>query len=155
MSLNPELAAFINQPYLKNPPQIDKMEAGDCRWWLHQFYKTRFGIKLPTGLWSAEIWQDEELFFQTVSAPPFFEGDVFLFGPNHGSQLDSRQLHIAYFIGEKDETGNLLLLHATQYENKVVIWPLPIFSTKSRYQQLERIKRLKPELWEPLVKPVI
>jgi hypothetical protein len=156
MPLDPELTKLLNEPYINYSPQTGpETKAGDCRWWLHQFYKTRFGIILPTGMWSQEIYTDEQIFQTVLDTSRFFEGDIFMFGPNHNSSLDARRLHMTYFTGEVDNTNNPLLLHATQYETKVVIWPLPFFSTKTRYEKLERVKRLKPEFWEPLVKPVI
>lgn len=156
MSINPELLSFIGKPYAKISPQAGKESVGgDCRWWLHKFYQARFRITLPTGMWSQEIYDDHQIFQTVAEAGPFKEADIFMFRPNHGSRLDPRQLHVAYFTGEVDFNDQPLLLHASQYDQQVTVWSLPDFFAKSRYGKLERVKRLKPGFWEPLVKPLI
>lgn len=156
MSLNPELLSLLGEPYTKMPPQAGKETVGgDCRWWLHKFYQARFGITLPTGLWSQEIFHDQQIFQTITETNPFYEADIFMFSPNHGTPLNPRQLHLAYFTGEVDSNNQPLLLHANQYDQQVAIWSLPDFFSKSQYRRLERVKRLKKEFWEPLVKPII
>lgn len=157
MPLNPELSKFIGQPYTKHSPQLGvESDAGDCRFWVRRFYKIRLGIDLLVGMWSEETWEDETLLFNNVALTgPFAEADIFMFRPNHGSQLDPRQLHLAYFTGETDSDGQPLLLHASQYDQQVAVWSLPDFFSGDRYGKLERVKRLKPGFWEPLVKPLI
>ncbi|MCG2691945.1 hypothetical protein L6272_03900 [Microgenomates group bacterium] len=156
MPLNPELSKFIGQPYIHHSPQFGvEASAGDCRFWLHQFYKSRLGITLPPGLWSQEIFHDQQIFQIVAPAGPFYEADIFMFSPNHGSPLDPRQLHLAYFTGEADSGGQPLLLHASHYNQQVAVWSLTDFLSGDRYGKLERVKRLKPGFWEPLVKPLI
>ena len=103
-------------------------------------------------MWSQEIFHDESLIFATVDRFAF-EADIGIFGPIHGR--DPRYFHLAYFTGQHDESGDPLLLHATVYDRQVSIWKLSDFFKKPRYEELKRIKRVKPELFDSQVRPVI
>ena len=154
MPLHPDLSPLIGLPYnIDHSPRVDMIsEAVNCQRMLHQAYQSRLGIILPKGMWSQEIFHDESLIFATVDRFAF-EADIGIFGPIHGR--DPRYFHLAYFTGQHDESGDPLLLHATVYDRQVSIWKLSDFFKKPRYEELKRIKRVKPELFDSQVRPVI
>ncbi len=137
------------------PVSAEQFE-GNCQLLVHTLYYERFGVRLPVGMWSQELYTDSTYFrFIDPEAEPLAEGDIFFFG-KQAEAVDLRTLHVAYNTGTEDEQGNPLLLHATSYNGEgVTVWPLTQFFSRKpdgtsqfcRYQHLFGIKRLQQDLY--------
>lgn len=153
---------FSRGPWVAGPygegryPASAQEFEGNCQLLIHTLYYERFGVQLPIGMWSQELYTDTEyLRFVTPEEEELAEGDIFFFGKN-AEAIDLRTLHVAYHTGTADEQGDPLLLHATPYNGEgVTVWPLPHFFSRKpdgsplfcRYQHLFGIKRLQPDLY--------
>lgn len=69
-----------------------------------------------TGLAYFTCHYEGKKLFQNVDRGPYRQGDVFLFGPT--GLRDFHKLHAAVFVGEYDDSGMPLLLHASN--NKIL-----------------------------------
>lgn len=89
---------------------------------------------------SQEIFEDEKLFrvVDLAEEQPNL-GDIFVFGKK---KAPNYKLHLAFFTGDADQQGELLLIHANMLEG-VSIWPLSRFAQYRRYQLLKAVKRLR------------
>lgn len=142
-----ELSPFIGLPYnFSNGPSSingneDLKDALNCQALVHRIYQT-FGIPLPVGLLSKEIFEDRILFFDIpleLRTSDLAILDVFVFGKQ--DVKDFRRLHLGLYTGETDETQDPLIIHATAIDNQVSIWPLQKFIIYPRYERLYAIKR--------------
>ncbi|MBI4084822.1 MAG: C40 family peptidase [Candidatus Levybacteria bacterium] len=116
----------------------------NCQTLVHLYYNNRFGVKLPIGMWTKEIYEDEGLLFETLQSEEYVEGDIFFFGKSEAKPIS---LHLAVYTGIHDPTGDMILRHANSVDNKVSDWPLGKFFQHKRYQNLHRVKRLVPDLF--------
>ena len=146
------LSQFLGKPYdFNHSPQLGlEAESVNCQRLIHQIYQSRLGVQLPLGMWSQEIFHDD-LIFETVDHF-VFEADIGIFGPAYVT--DPRYFHLAYFTG-RDDGGDPLFIHATVYDRQVSVWKLSDLFKKPRYEELKRIKRVKPQLFDTQVRPVI
>lgn len=157
MAFNAEIAQFIGLPYdFRSSPRIDfEGKTVNCQSTVHLLYKSRLGIELPKGMWSKEIYEDEQLIFQTVrpSTDRLYEADILIFGPIE--ENDPKRFHLAYCSGQCDVQGDPLVIHANVYDLGVSVWPLSKFPRHKRYEELKSIKRLRSDLFESHVAPLI
>lgn len=146
--MHPDLWPLVGRPYnFEHSPGVNPgSEAINCQLAIHLAYKFRFNITMPAGMWSAEIFQDEKLIFKTITSLQH-EGDIGIFGPVF--QTDPRFFHLAYYLGQDT------FFHANIIDGQVSLWSLEKFLATSRYAELKRIKRLKPELFNAQVRPII
>lgn len=100
------------------------------------------GKTLPVTMRSKELFEDTT-YFETIVQGHFrlHELDTVLFGSQR--LTDPRKLHIAVHVGEHDEQGQPLLIHATRVESKVTIWPFVQFSLYQQYKRIYAVKRLR------------
>lgn len=139
-----------NGPWLRGVVDMEA-EGINCQLFTHAYYEEKFGVVIPKGMWSQEMFEDEELIFRTSSAEQeYVHGDIFFFG---SKTSDPKNLHPAVFTGVRDESGQPLLRHATWVDRKVSDWPLPRFSDYARYGTLHAVKRLVPELFTVFIQP--
>jgi hypothetical protein len=148
---------WVAGPYgeAQYPVSAEQFE-GNCQLLVHTLYHERFGVQLPVGMWSQELYTDTEYFrFLDPAEELLAEGDIFFFG-KQTEAIDLRTLHVAYNTGTSDAQGNPLLIHATPYNGEgVTVWPLPQFFSRKpdgspqfcRYQHLFGIKRLQQDLY--------
>lgn len=146
--MHPDLWPLVGRPYeFSHSPGVNPgSEAINCQLGVHLAYRQRFNITIPAGMWSAEIFQDESIIFQTVPILDY-EGDIGIFGPV--GQNDPRFFHLAYHLGNSE------FFHANIIDRQASIWPLEKFLTAPRYAELKRVKRLMPDLWTTQILPVI
>jgi len=88
----------------------------NCQWVVHKFYKEEFGIELPKGLLSKELFQDSEFF---VNLDPNEQqlnmGDILIV--SRTQQAKPENFHLAVCV------DNQRIMHATSFDQKVSIWP--------------------------------
>lgn len=137
-----EIEAFLNIPYCfeNGPSAPDKDDGLNCQALVHLFYKKVFGISLPEEMLSKEIYEDTTLFDFVDPEGELRRGDVFIFGK---PEVNHKKLHLAVYIGEKDERGSPLLIHANTVDGKVSIWPRDKFSRNPGYEKTYAVKRYR------------
>ncbi|MBI4004708.1 hypothetical protein HY358_01065 [Candidatus Roizmanbacteria bacterium] len=115
-------------------------------------YQLWFGVTIPKGMWSKEIFEDNSVLFRTVNTDreqPLL-GDIFVF---RKVRDDPITYHLAVHTGITDKDSDPLLLHASRLADKVTIWPLREFLHNDRYHSLQAVKRLLPEFYSLFVSP--
>lgn len=149
-----ELDRFLGRPYKyeNGPVTSDKqveVEGGNCQRQGHDAYRAWF-TPLPKGLWSEELYTDEKHVVRTVSPDEESHiGDIYLFGKD--TMTNPKTLHWAIFIGNDEQSGEQLLLHANAVDGETAVWPISRFSQHQRYETLHARKRLQPELHDVFV----
>ena len=140
--------AFANGPYRKH--DIRPHEEGiNCQLFLHLMYEQEFGVTLPMGMYSQELYQDTEFFRNLMKGERLMRGDVMLFG--QPELEDFRKLHVTFVSGEYDAPENPYILHCTSTENGVQVWPLKRFLKYENYREVYAVKRLNDDLHRTFV----
>lgn len=156
---------------MQNPDKVrtkqDALKDGiNCVSLAHLAIGDLFDCKLPPELACAELYRDEDYFAPIEESSDLRLGDLVWFGKpsavdpraielrydtsgNLVNWQDSPVKHVAIYTGIKKQ-GDPLLLHATNYGKRNVIWPLSEFGKYERYKQLYDITRLKAERIGPL-----
>jgi len=160
MAIAAELSRYIGTPYDYASSPIVGQESSrvNCQKLIHLLYKDRFGISLPTGLWSKEIYDDNAFFRNIAFRERFVEGDILIFGPRNpqSTNPDPRQYHLTFFTGEVNQSQDPVLIHASSYHGGTVTTNgLKTFFNTPQHASLKRVKRLQPHLFKTHVLPVI
>jgi len=88
----------------------------NCQWVVHKFYKEEFGIELPKGLLSRELFQDSEFFVNIdLNEQQLSMGDILIV--SRTQQAKPENFHLAVCV------DNQRIMHATSFDQKVSIWP--------------------------------
>ncbi len=157
MAFNIEITQFIGLPYdYKSSPRIGfEGKTVNCQSTVHLLYKSRLGIELPKGMWSKEIYEDEQLIFKTVKSPidRLYEADILIFG--QFNECDPRRFHLTYYSGQCNGQGDPLIVHANVYDLGVSVWPLSKFPLHKRYEELKSVKRVRTELFKSHIAPLL
>lgn len=143
MAIPSAVESLIGLPYRYESGPMANSQPNDgvnCQLLVHLALGLLHGTNLPPAMMSKEIFEDHE-FFEEISFGSFLLGDVFVFGK--AAETDPRQFHLAVKIDEDPRTQQPLLIHATNIEKAVTIWPLTQFSSYPRYEKLFAVKRLK------------
>ena len=152
---------FLGTPYKKdhNPhvlldPEIDVLRDGvNCQAFVHLYYESEFGIKLPIGMWSKEIFEDTGEFFRSVTDDErIVRGDVCFFG-RQGAQSKDLHLGIVHKVGENLEAT--IIRHANQEDNEVSDWSLSKALDYPRYSVLRGVRRIIPDIFSTTIAPVL
>lgn len=144
--------AYANGPYRKH--DIHPHEEGiNCQLFLHLMYEQEFGISLPMGMYSQELYRDTEFFRNLMEGERLMRGDVMLFG--QPELTDFRKLHMTFVSGEYDAQENPYILHCTSTGNGVQVWPLERFARYEKYRTLYAVKRLQDDLHRAFVLPAV
>lgn len=153
-----ECSQFIGIPYnFQNNPGVEggPLANGlDCQRLVHLIYSEIFGVSLPKGMWSKEIYEDNGFLFRSIDLNeerPLL-GDIFIF---HRRYDDPKKYHLAIFTGMADEHTDPILIHASIHERRVVLWNLHEFFKEGRYKELKVVKRLTPELFTICIGPYV
>ena len=115
-----------------------------------------FELQLPKGMWSKEIYEDEGLVFNTIN--PEVDGvrlgDVILVGKKDASPYS---LHVGICTGTIDETGDMQIIHATNYGKRrgICLSSMRDILRRPRYGMIHAVKRTKPEIFNHFVLPVM
>jgi hypothetical protein len=138
---------------MKRQDAFDPATGVNCQLLIHLVYQDWFGVNLPQGMWSKEIFEDTGRVFRSVVAEeePLVQGDVFVF---QGQKANPKSYHLAVHTGQRDATSDPLLLHASREEDVVTVWPLTTFLKDGLYRQLAAVKRLDAALYDVFVAPV-
>lgn len=149
--MNPEIAALLNYKYNRENGPLTPLETAEkdginCQWAVHEFYRKKFGIELPKGLWSKELLEDNREFFINLNGKPLVMGDVLMVSRRPNAKPE--KLHLGIYLGEGDQ-----IIHANSFDGRVSVWPMTEFSNKYPIRWVT--KRLKPELFNVLIKPHI
>jgi len=151
----PELNQFIGVPYNKqNTPYLrvlgkDKITrvGVNCQLLVHLVYQ-EYGISIPVGLWSEEIFYDD-IFFRSINLekdkPHVF--DIFCLGPE---RFVPRRLHLGVYV-ELAYNGDLGIIHSS-YPDGVKCEPLEEILKDPKHSKIHAIKRLIPEFFDCHIK---
>lgn len=155
MTIQQEMAQYIGIPYSfrRGPLQIAQesrdgifKQGINCQSLIHELYRARLGINLPSNLLSKEIYEGTDLFEEiSTSDKNLKEGDIFIFGKDM-PDADPQDFHLGYYVGETNENNSPLIIHATVYLNNVNIWPLDRFFLYPKYKELKGIRRFSEPL---------
>lgn len=143
MAIPNAVESLIGLPYrYENGPMADSrpVDGVNCQLLVHLALELLHGINLPPAMRSKEIFEDQE-FFAEIPLDTASLGDIFMFGK--ADETDPRQFHLAVKIDEDLRTQQPLLIHATNIEKTVTVWPLIQFFSHPRYEKLFAVKRLK------------
>lgn len=154
---------FAHDPQLGREPTVEEAFKGgiNCQSLVHGFYREKFGLPIPIDMMSRELFVGYPDFDLFVPVNPeesdFTLGDLFFFGKRNIN--DFRRLHVAVYLGEQNSDGDPLILHATkplQEDDKgIYTWPLTAFFETDRYQELYGVRRLREDLYQSYVLPII
>lgn len=154
---------FDHNPELNREPTTEEAfrEGVNCQALVHAVYRDIFGFSIPTNIMSKEMYEGDSetpLFVPVDTAgDSYLMGDIFIFGRRNTT--DMRKLHVAVNTGNKNEEGELMILHATkpigENDSGIYIWPFPHFLETGRYEELYGIRRLTAEFHGQYVQPVI
>jgi hypothetical protein len=128
----------------------------NCLLVVHDVAKDR-GNPLPPDMLCADLYTDRVHARPVEETSPLQAGDLFWFGqdtprlfkPEYDENgwivnwTDSPLQHVGIYTGRNDAFGEPLILHATQYEGTVAVWPLARFATQEKYRRQLGISRLK------------
>ena len=143
---------FANGPYRKYDIRTHE-EGINCQLFLHLMYEQEFGVSLPIGMYSQELYEDMTFFRNLSEGERLMRGDLMMFGPPN--LKDMKRLHMTFVSGEFDAQDNPYILHCTSTGNGVQVWPLEKFARYDKYGKLYAKRRLRPEIHEALVLPVV
>lgn len=165
--MRPEFSRYTNIPYdfdaFPSKVDVNNAPALNCISLIHKVYKVEFGAPLPKGLWAIEILNDNGHFFVTDKDGIVRLGSVLVFA---GQDPETKRkdpgnypvYHLALSTGQRNETGDPLLLHTTDLNGRrSTIWPLRRFLShpSRRWEKLYAIKELEPDLFRAHIAPFI
>lgn len=113
----------------------------NCQGWGHMVLRSRYGITLPSGYLSKEIYEDKGTYATTIAdIRAIRPGAIFLFGPQYLN--DPRKLHWALFTGLYG-TGpeEPMLEHVNVVDRTIGTWPFTQFAQEPRYAVLYAMKQ--------------
>lgn len=151
---------FMQNPDVVRSEEDARRDGINCVSLAHLALKELFEKELPEDLLCAELYADRDYFDHFDSLDNLQTGDLVWFGIENprimpddftplyeqGRLVNWRDFpikHVAISTGERDETGDELLLHSTYYEGTNTIWPLSQFASYERYRRTYGISRLK------------
>lgn len=169
--MSEKLAHFIDSEFVyrftQNPDVVrnekDARQHGiNCVSLAHLALRELFDIELPSNLLCAELYADRTYFDHVESFDVLREGDLVWFGvekpamppdafePHYldGALINWREFpikHVAVGLGERDGSGEELLLHSAYQEGTNAIWPFSRFAQYRRYRRVYGLSRLKTD----------
>lgn len=123
----------------------------NCQLLTHAIYTGYFGVQLPMGMWSSEIFYDHELFTEVPAHMSRDTADIVFLGPTNLS--DAKKLHLGV-LGSGGEDS--LIIHSSFYSANpgVIIEPMKKIQEIARYAQIYGVRRLAPELHKSYILPL-
>ena len=170
--MNNILESYVNPAYVykfcQGPDVVrdrkDALRYGiNCVALAHLAIRDLFDYALPRELQCAEMYLDRNHFEKVNGTEAMRQGDLVWFGIDnatiepeefelvyeHGvlvNWADFPVKHVSVYIGNKDERGVPLLLHATHVGGTNAVWPVDRFVEYRKYRRMYGITRLIPEL---------
>lgn len=150
---------FSHGPQVVATEQAARAAGINCVSLAHLALRDLYGQRLPSDLLCTEMWFDREYFRPLEDGEQPQLGDLNWFGvrkpkvvptdfvPSYeGSELvnwrDFPINHVAIHLGETDDQGDPLLLHASQETGTTSVWPSRQFGEYRRYARSYGASRL-------------
>lgn len=152
---------YVGIPYLRTmtphvllDPAFDREKGPiNCQTFVHLYYKSEFGVNLPAGMWSKEMFEDLGEFFRPVNNDEeYVKGDVFFWGVENTDVID---LHVAVLHQTGMTPDEIVFRHANKKDEMVSDWTMREMMNFEKYQILYGVRRLIPDYFDPHVAPFV
>lgn len=125
----------------------------NCQTFAHLYLRDEFGVNLPRGMWSKEIFEDDGMFFRRVNeGESLVKGDLLFVGK-------PRTKHTRLHIGVVHQAAGLpeetVIRHANKKDGMVSDWTMKEMLEYEEYPVIRGVQRLTPDLHRIYIQPYL
>lgn len=143
-----------HSPYVFLDGSFDPLKDGiNCQTFAHLYLRDEFGVNLPRGMWSKEIFEDDGLFFRRVNqAEPLVRGDLLFVGKPRTKHI---RLHVGVVHQVADLPEDTVIRHANKKDGMVSDWTLKEMLEYEEYPVVRGVRQLEPDLHRMHIQPYL